>query len=436
VKRTRLFPKKSFAEIKALHRMEQSSPMFSGGRTSGIQNARILWVESAILDAQLHQASLFEILSHLAKHGHHVTFLATCPRRRKISDRRVEFLSILLRYAPIISTGMFAIILFFFLPFYVARESIDFIVTRPDVPIFAFFPSLIVSKAKKTKLVLDIRSTPVEVRGFQSHLQKISFSASVIVAKEFFDGITVITHPMKMEICKTFSIDPSSVGVWTSGVSLSLFSPEKTVPDSEGLKRLLGFSNKFVVFYHGAMSPTRGLTETVEAMKVLAVKYPNVVLFVLGTGTHLPALKALVETEGLRDQVVFHEPVKYESVPKFIGMADVCIVPLPDHPYWRFQCPLKLMEYLAMGKVVVVTDITAHRSVIGEAKCGIYVSSNEPSEIARSIAYAYDNRSSLEEWGKSGRTIVREKYTWDEVAKDLETYLLLIQHRIRVEARL
>jgi glycosyltransferase involved in cell wall biosynthesis len=79
-----------------------------------------------------------------------------------------------------------------------------------------------------------------------------------------------------------------------------------------------------------------------------------------------------------------------------------------------------------MEKVVIATDIPAHRSVIGEAKCGIYISSIKPMEIAEAIEYSYLNKKNLEKWGKIGREIVEKKYTWEKVAKDLEHYLLSI----------
>jgi glycosyltransferase involved in cell wall biosynthesis len=82
-----------------------------------------------------------------------------------------------------------------------------------------------------------------------------------------------------------------------------------------------------------------------------------------------------------------------------------------------------------MEKVVVLTDIPAHRAVIDKAKCGIYVSSVKPMEIAKAIEYAYFNKENLGEWGKIGRKIVEEEYTWEKVARDLENYLLSIDDR-------
>jgi glycosyltransferase involved in cell wall biosynthesis len=325
---------------------------------------------------------------------------------------------------------MYAIVLWFFLPFYIIVSKPDFVMLNPDVTIFSSIPGLFASRFRKVKFVLDVRSTPVET-GFRGFQRSVLFTASVLIAKKLFDGLTIITSLMRKEVCNKFDIDPSKVGVWTSGVSTKLFDPENCISDSKELKRKLGLAGKFVVFYHGGIDLTRGLTETIEAIKTLRRKHPSIVFFLLGTGFNVTMrrLRALIRKEGLQENVIIHNPVDQSEVPKFIGISDICIVPLPDHPFWRCQSPLKLLEYLAMEKVVVLTDIPAHQAVVGEAKCGIYVSSVEPMEIAKAIEYAYFNRENLEEWGKIGRKIVTKDYTWEKVARDLENYLLSIEDR-------
>ncbi len=48
------------------------------------------------------------------------------------------------------------------------------------------------------------------------------------------------------------------------------------------------------------------------------------------------------------------------------------------------------------------------------------------SRNCRGIEYAYVNKENLNVWGKIGRKIVKEKYTWEKVAEDLEDYLLSV----------
>jgi glycosyltransferase involved in cell wall biosynthesis len=297
---------------------------------------------------------------------------------------------------------------------------------NPDVSILSSICGLLTSRFRKVKFILDVRSTPVETVGFRGFLRIFWFSVSVLIAKKLFDGITIITATMKKKVCNDFDLKPDKVGVWTSGVSDSLFNPKNFISESMELKRKFGLTGKFVVFYHGVFAPTRGLTETIDALKILLPKYPNIVFFLLGTGPLASKLSALIQTEGLQENVIIGNPVDQVEVPKFISMCDIGIVPLPDHPYWRFQSPQKLLEYLAMEKVVILTEIPAHRAVIGEAKCGVHISSVNPTEIAKAIEYVYLNKDSLKEWGKIGREIIKREYTWEKVAGRLENYLLSI----------
>ena len=396
-----------------------------------LQKVTTLWISPTILDLELHKTGLLQISEHLAQLGHKTHLVAVRSKNiQQNENSQVHMISIPLRYIPIISRIMYSMALMLLMPILLILLRPDFVIMEPDISILSSIPSLLISRLKRVKFVLDIRSVPVETTGFVGFLTKTWFSVSILLAEKLFDGMTIITYLMKNEVCRSFDLDPENVGVWTTGVSETLFNPRSSFSGSPILRKKLGLEGKFVVFYHGVLTATRGLTETIKAIRILEPTHPEVVFFLLGSGPAAFELKDLIQQEDLQHNVIVHDPVDQSKVPEFIGMSDLCIVPLPNHPYWRFQCPLKLLEYLAMEKVVIATDIPAHRLVIGEEKCGIYVSSAEPQEIAKAIVYAYRNKEKLAEWGKSGRAIVEEKYTWEKVAEDLKNYLLSINKTI------
>jgi glycosyltransferase involved in cell wall biosynthesis len=383
----------------------------------------ILWV-SFFLD---NNPALCNILNQLSEMGHSLSLISV-QTKNPLPTNSLKVRAILapLKHVSLFSPVMFAILLFFCLPIRIVASKANVVVMEPYPQILSTFPSLLISRLRKVKFILDIRTTPVETQGFRGFLTRFWFSVSVLVAKRFFGGVTIITPMMKKEVCNHFKVDPAGVGVWTSGVSDTLFNPANVVTKVAELRRESGMTGKFVVFYHGAFGATRRLPEVIKAVGILKQKYPDIVLFLLGSGPIIADLKAFVNTEDTQNNVIFHNPVNHSEVPKFIGMSDVCIVPLPNHPYWRYQSPLKLLEYLAMEKVVILTDIPAHRAVVREAKCGIFISSIKPIEIAKTIEYVYQNKVHLKEWGKIGRDIVQREYTWEKVAKSLEDYLLSI----------
>jgi len=368
----------------------------------------------------LHKTSRIEILRHLAKRGHEVFLIALHSRKKhqpKTTD--IPIISIPLRYVPYLSSVVYVLLLFLFLPFYLVRLNPDIIITEPrDVTVFGLTSILLFPRCRRPKVVLDIRSTPVSFE----HMKRLLFNTTVCIAKKLFDGITIITPMMKEEICNKFHIDPKSVGVWSDGVSATLFKPENY--NETTMRKRLGLHDNFVIFYHGSLSKGRGIPESIKSIKILESSHPNIVLFLLGEGKALPGIREQIQKSGVQDRVIIHDVVDYEDVPKFIAMCDVGIVPLPNMNIWRHQCPLNLLEYLAMKKVVIATDIPANRQVMEKSKCGIYISSPDPEEISKAMIYAYDNKEKLREWGLCGRAIIEEKYTWEKVAEDFEGYAL------------
>jgi glycosyltransferase involved in cell wall biosynthesis len=386
-------------------------------------NKRIVWVTFLVLDAQLHKTSQFEILGNLAKRGYDTALIAIQSKSKFLNKKKqVSVVAIPLRNIPIITSFVYGMLIFLFLPLYIIFLNPDFIITQPTIPITSFISTFPISRIKRIKILMDIRTVPVQT-GLRGFLHDFLFTTSILVAKKFFDGITIITSSMKEEICRKYNLNPDLIGVWSSGVSPTLFNPETWIPYGLEIRARLGLVSRFVVFYHGVLSPNRGLVETIEAIKLLRNEHPEVVLFLLGSGPLTPVLKELVEKDKLNSNVIIHDKVDYEDVPKYISMSDVGIIPLPDLHYWRSQSPLKLLEYLAMEKVVINSDIPAHRDIIGEETCGIYIPLINSAEIAKSIIYALQNKNKLKNWGKIGRSIILTGYTWQIIASDLESYM-------------
>lgn len=392
---------------------------------------KIIWLYPFALDSALPKRDFLEILHQLANNGYDIHLMAMRSKIRFRQDEnvKIKIITLPLGGLPIFSTVMFAFAMALFLPIYILKFKPNFVVVRPDLSVFSILPFCI-KKLFSPKLVLDVRSTPVETHGLRGFLQTFMFSPSLALAKHSFKGITVISPMMKNELCSTYKLNPNLVGVWASGVSTELFNPEKWVEKSQLLKKKLGLADKYVVFYHGIFTANRGLAECIKAILNLKSLHPDVTLFLLGTGAMTRTLHKIVDDNDLKNNVIIHSSVPHHEVPAFIGMSDICIIPLPDHPFWRNQSPLKLLEYLAMGKVVIATDIPAHRMVIGESPCGIYINSIEPSKIAESIIYGFENRHKLFEQGRIGRQIVTREYDWTVVAEKLDDFLCSIASNV------
>jgi glycosyltransferase involved in cell wall biosynthesis len=389
----------------------------------GGQGTKISWLSFQLLDFFLSKTAYIELSKHLAERGNQVDFFAIRSKRLFISDSpNMRLFAFPLRAMPFVSAFSYVILMLFVLPFYILKRKPDFVIIEPKFGSTFFSIELrLFPHSLRPTLILDIRSTSVEVYNFRDMLNSFWFKSSIITGKRTFDGFTVATKEMKKEICSEFDIDTKLMRVWENGVDIGLFSSEKH--DGREMRRKLNLKDQFVVFYHGSFRFNGGIAETIKSIKLLKNKYPDILLFLLGSGGALPMYRQIIQENKIQDRVIIHPSVDYADVPKYIAIANVGIVPLPDIRDWRNQSPLKLVEYLAMKKPVIATDIPANRELIGENECGIYISSADPSKIAEAIAFAHDSQKLICKSTESHKAIAIEDYDWKNVAAKFESYL-------------
>lgn len=386
---------------------------------------KILWVlYSRVLEGRSHLSGSerIERVSYLSREGiDNFLVAADFQKSQYRKEKNLHLISIPIKYFPVISPVLYGLLLFIFLPFYILKIRPDFIILDPSTACSLIWKPFL-SRLVHFKVLLDIRTTPVGGR------MKIYFNPAIWIAKTMFDGMTIITPMMKKEICQSFDLCSDRIGVLSGGISDDFLRSVKKNRRTAKLRKRFGLSDKFVMIYHGSFRSNGGLLEAIEAVNMIKSDYPDFVLFLLGDGSaeFLSILKRTIETYGLQNNVILYGPVNFHSVPDYISMSDVGLVPLPNIPIWRYQQPLKLLEYMAMGKTIVATDSPAHRYVAGEKNNVVYVSKLNSSELAKAMKYAYKNRDKLEDWGKVGQQIVTEKYIWKKVNASLVSYLMSI----------
>jgi glycosyltransferase involved in cell wall biosynthesis len=409
---------------------EGENHMSRGGANTKLT---ILWVCFArILELSRSTPNLagserIERVRSLAEEGNNVYLIAAdFEKWRYKINPNMHLVSVPIRNIPMISSVMYGLVLFLFLPLYLVKIRPDFVIADPSTALYLSW-NPILSRLLKFKTTLDVRSTPVNsFTGTRAYLNRLYFNISIFVTKMMLDGMTIITPMMRDEVCHSFHINPKWVGILSGGISNRFLTYNERSLDRVGLREKFGLSGRFVIIYHGALRMRNGgLVETLKAMSLLKTSYPDITLFLL-VGIYPKALHLLetcIKENAVQENVKFFGPVDFSDVPKYISMSDVGIVPLPNIPTWRHQQPLKLLEYMAMGKTMIVSDSPAHRALIGDNKNGIYVAHVTPEEIAQAIKYAYNNRKQLQEWGKIGKEIILEKYTWKKVNQELVEYL-------------
>lgn len=384
---------------------------------------KIVWIKKKLFDIAPDRTTWLEMIKNLQNLGHEIELITGYKK-----DKPPYNLNSTIKYIPSINTNLFIyhvtfnIELYFRILSYILRKN-------PDVVIFDCytfinaFPLDVFSKLGmlKTKFTMDVRSYiyKEDVTSIKNSVKKLLSYCSFIYSKYLFDAITVITPLLKKQIVDQFGFDEAKIDIWTSGVDIDFFKRRSVVKSLEAQ-----FEKRFVVMYHGSLSFNRGLLEAIQAIHLLKKDLPDILFFILGNGVAKDEILFLIGKYDLKDQIILKESVEYNLVPQYINVSDIGIMPYPEINFWQTSSPLKLIEYLAMQKCVIVRDLVAFREVIGSAKCAFFLRSNDPASIAKAIKKTYKMRNKLSEMGKIGRTIVKSNYTWKSQAQHLDSFLI------------
>lgn len=267
---------------------------------------------------------------------------------------------------------------------------------------------------KKPKIIMDIRTVPVDVgEGLSGKIEVLRYWLSIRLADWFCDGMTVITPMLGDTVRPWLKHLTGEMGVWTSGVHLDQF--ERNGPDR---RAELGLEGKKVLLYHGVLSPNRGLQNALRALDRLRDEFPNLIFLFVGDGGGREELQEIAANLGLEDRVIFTGKVPYQDVSNYIRTADLAILPFPNITWWAVSSPIKLMEYLAIGVPIVATDIPAHRWVIEQTGGAIIATDDQPESLKESIKSAL--RDGVE---MADRQTLEATISWNQQALRLGRFI-------------
>jgi glycosyltransferase involved in cell wall biosynthesis len=375
----------------------------------------IHWFEFKLLDKSTNHATETEMIKQICKKGHHIEYYCGYEKEPK---RFAGVSPELIHYFP--APKIRKIRGLFLIGGMMIKILYSILLIKPDAFILDYmlnlfcFPILLVGRAfnHKTRIVLDIRTLPVNINSFNRDMSLFLFSLSL--AKKTCHAITFITPFMRYYCSKKINLRKIKTSCWSSGFDPDLFCPAKGQE---------GRSETLELFYHGGLSICRGIGSLIKAVKILKERQLPVVLTLVGIMVNEMKIMEIIKQNKLQEIVNILSPVTYEQVPSLIANCDLPVIPLPDFIGWRVSSPIKLIEYLGMGKPVVLTAIEAHRDVVGTSAFAFFARSDSPEDLAAAIERAYKQRERFGEWEKPARRLALASYTWEKQAQQFLNFV-------------
>ena len=230
------------------------------------------------------------------------------------------------------------------------------------------------------------------------------------------DAVTTICRGLWNDIVGR-GIPENKVTVIPNAVDVEQFSTARS-QDADLAKKLFVESAEVVGFI-GSFYAYEGLDLLLTAMPALTSQRPRLKLLLVGGGPQDGYLREKARAMGLGDRIVFTGRVPFDDVRKYYDLIDVLAYPRIHMRLTDVVTPLKPLEAMAMGKLLVASDVGGHLELIRDGETGTLFRAGDPGDLSDKLARMLDAGELGEGMKERARRFVECKRTW---AKSVEGY--------------
>ena len=181
-------------------------------------------------------------------------------------------------------------------------------------------------------------------------------------------------------------------------------------------------SGKFLAGYAGHLYPWKGVDVFVRAL----AHAPGVHGLIVGGHpgeADVSRVRTLVRDLRLEDRVTITGLVPPGRVAMELARASVLVLPNTASAISeRYTSPLKLFEYLTMGRPIVASDLAAIREVLTQRETALLVPPGDEHALASALVELRENPATAASLARQASAL-SPRYSWDARAERLEAAL-------------
>ena len=238
------------------------------------------------------------------------------------------------------------------------------------------------------------------------------------------DHVFTICEGLRSDIVAR-GIAAAKVTVIPNAVDIDAFAAGAR-PDA-ALKGRLGLDGCTVIGFIGSFYAYEGLDLLLEAFPAVLARLPSARLLLVGGGPQDEALKAQAQRLGLADKIVFTGRVPHAEVQRYYDLVDVLAYPRHSMRLTELVTPLKPLEAMAQGRVLVASDVGGHRELITHGETGMLFEAGSATSLASTLLDLIQQPARWPALRSAGRAFVeRERHWRASVARYAEPYELAV----------
>jgi glycosyltransferase involved in cell wall biosynthesis len=274
------------------------------------------------------------------------------------------------------------------------------VVLATSPPLFTALAGATLARLKRAPFVLDVRDLwPAAAEALQQISANGWMRRSAEAAERWLyrdaAAVVAVTQPFCDHIDAFRGRPPATVLIPNGTLEMFI----EAVGSAEVRGALGARDGQFLVTFAGTHGIAQALPSVLDAASLLD---PDVAFAFVGEGPVKLTLEDRVRELALTN-VHFHAQVPMADSPPILASSDALLVPLSAHPTFTQFVPSKLIDFMAVGRPVIVAAAGEAVHVLERAGAGIVVPPENPVALAAGIRHLIDSPHEARAMGERGR---------------------------------
>ncbi len=272
---------------------------------------------------------------------------------------------------------------------------------------------ILAAKLTGTPLCLEVNAPLALERSEQPderlYFRKIAFWFERL-ACTYATKTIVVSTPLKNYLLDQ-GVPEDKIVVMPNGVN-----PDKFYPHPKNQDLLLELDipiDRIVIGFTGVLRAWHGLDLLLEAFRRVVEKHEKVFLLIVGDGPIRGELERLIKSYSLDGKVLITGRVAYEKVHEYVNLFDIAVSPKATF----YASPMKVVEYMGLGKIVVVPNNPNFLDLIDSDVDGFVFGDQNTPNLVDGLLAVFENHQRFKMFGENAVKKVENRLNWQWNAK-------------------
>lgn len=209
---------------------------------------------------------------------------------------------------------------------------------------------------------------------------------------------------------RRYGVPSSRIAVIPNGINPDRFGRAPTDIDA---KAALGLEGRLVLGFTGFMRQWHELERVIDFVAEHGERF-NLHLLLVGDGPVRDSLQAHAAAKHVADRLTITGVVERDDVARHVAAFDIALQP----GITEYASPLKLFEYMYLGRAVVAPDMDNIREVLTDGQDALLFTANRPDAMNAAILRLCEDTALRLRLGAAARATIDTKgLTWRSNAK-------------------